>query len=338
MSKKICLGICFLLATGVSLAQDSLITADEFEEFTGDSIITSISSAGSTEIHKNSSPADIYWTLAILLLTAGASLLLRFKSTRQLRSMFLVLSIVTLGFYRGGCPCSIQSFQHGILSFTGSLVRWPSLLLFAALLPVTYFFGRVYCGWICQLGALQELIFKTSSIRIFQSERSQKIMRGIRILALFILISQLLITQTNLYRHIDPFAIIYNFYSEYYIGWILVTVIFISSFLMYRPFCKTICPVGLALGWISKIPGASVLGVKESCTPCTLCSKSCKINAITNDKKISILDNQECIRCGDCMNSCRKNAFTFYRRNQKHLSKIACKPFPPVIKMEQRST
>ena len=337
MGKRLCLWICFLLLTGVSLAQDSLISADEFEEFSGDSVITSISSAGSTEIHKNATHADIYWTLAILLLTAGAGLLLRFKTTRQLRSMFLVLSIVILGFYRGGCPCSIQSFQHGILWLTGNPVRWPSLILFAGLLPVTYFFGRVYCGWICQLGALQEFIFKTSSIRIFQSEGSQKIMRGIRILALFILISQLLISQTNLYRHIDPFAIIYNFYSEYYIGWILVAIILISSFLVYRPFCKTICPVGLALGWVSKIPGASVLGVKESCTPCTLCSKSCSINAITNDKKISILDNQECIRCGECINSCRKNAFTFYRKNQRRLSKIVCKPFPPVIKMEQRS-
>jgi polyferredoxin len=84
--------------------------------------------------------------------------------------------------------------QHGFLLLTGVPVRWQSVLLFAGLLPITYLLGRVYCGWICQLGALQEFIFKTSSIKLFQSERSQKIMRYIRVIALTALLSQLLIT------------------------------------------------------------------------------------------------------------------------------------------------
>jgi polyferredoxin len=198
--------------------------------------------------------------------------------------------------------------------------------LFTGLLVVTYFFGRVYCGWICHLGALQEFIFKTSAFKLFQSERSQKIMRGIRVAALAILISQLLITHTNLYKQIDPFAVIYNFYSDYYVGWVLAAIIIISAFVLYRPFCKTLCPVGLMLGWISKIPGASVLSVNQNCNPCMLCNKSCSMNAITHQAKVSKLDNQECIRCGECLSSCRKEAFAFRRKNKKHASAIECKP------------
>jgi len=326
MRRRVYLWLCFLLVTAFTQAQDSPAIFDEFGEFYGDSVVTTISSPLSTEVHKNSNLANIYWTSAVLLATAGAAFLLRFKSTRQLRSAFLVLSIVILGFYRGGCPCSIQSFQNGILGLTGIHVQWHSVLLFAGLIPITYLFGRVYCGWICHLGALQEFIFKTSSIKLFQSERSQKIMRGIRITALTFLVAQLLITQTNLYKKFDPFATIYNFYSEYAIGWILVVAILGSSFLLYRPFCKTICPVGLVLGWVSKIPGASVLGVQQNCNSCALCNKECAINAITRDNKTSALDNQECIRCGECINACKKNAFSFFRKNKNHPSKIGCKP------------
>lgn len=326
MRRRIYFWLCFLLVVAFTQAQDNPATLDEFEELNGDSLVTTISSPISTETPKNSTPANIYWTSAVLLATAGASIFLRFKSTRQLRSLFLVLSIVILGFYRGGCPCSIQSFQNGILGLTGTHVKWHSVLLFAGLIPITYLFGRVYCGWICHLGALQEFIFKTSSVKLFQSERSQKMMRGIRITALIFLLAQLLITQTNLYKKVDPFATIYNFHSEYAVSWVLVVVVIASSFFLYRPFCKTACPVGLVLGWINKIPGASVLGVQHNCNSCALCNKECVINAITRDNKTSVLDNQECIRCGECIKACKKKAFGFFRKNKNHPSKIECKP------------
>ncbi|MGZ4010897.1 MAG: 4Fe-4S binding protein, partial [Flavisolibacter sp.] len=236
--------------------------------------------------------------------------------------LFLVASIIVLGFYRGGCPCSIQSLQHNILLITGNFIRWPSILLFTGLVIITYFFGRVYCGWICQLGALQEFIFRTSAFKFFQSERSQRIMRRIRTGVLAILITQLVITGTNLYRQVDPFTAIYNFYSDNYIGWALVAIVIVSSFLLYRPFCKTICPVGLLLGWVSKIPGASILGVKENCISCVKCTKECKIRAITHDSKTSVLNNQECIRCGECLSSCPKNSLWFFGKNQKHPGQI----------------
>jgi polyferredoxin len=324
--KKFFLISTLLFAVFVCFGQDSANALNKFDEFTGDSSVTSISTSPIPTSHKKFAVTDIYWTSAVLLFTILAGILARFKSTRQLRSLFLVASIIILGFYRGGCPCSIQSLQHNILLISGNLIKWPSILLFAGLVIITYFFGRIYCGWICQLGALQEFIFKTSTFKLFQSEGSQKAMRGIRIVALAILISQLLITHTNLYKQIDPFATIYNFYSGHSIGWVLVAIIIACSFLLYRPFCKTVCPIGLILGWISKIPGASVLTVKQNCNPCLLCSKSCSINAITHHNKIGKLDNQECIRCGECLNSCKKNAIAFQRKNKQHNSAIECRP------------
>lgn len=321
MLERVTIVICFLLTFAFSFGQDTA-ALNEFEEFTDDSAVTLLSAPTVETPHKKAGSSDLYWTSSVLLLTVLAGIFVRYKATRQLRSLFLILSIIVFGFYRGGCPCSIQSFQNGILSLTGNFIRWPSVMLFAGLLIITYLFGRVYCGWICHLGALQEMIFKTSAFKLFQSARSQNIMRAIRIFGLIILLSQLIITHTNLYRQIDPFAVIYNFYSDYFIGWVLVGLIIGTSFVLYRPFCKTICPVGLILGWVSKIPGASVLGVKQNCISCIKCTKECNIRAITYDSKTSVLNNEECIRCGECLNSCPKNSLWFFRKNKKHLGTI----------------
>src|SRR5574337_1015799 len=152
MIRKLLFAFLFL-APLISFSQDSSINSfDEFEEFTSDSVVTNLSSPTSTTEHKKFSPTDLYWSLSVLGFTVLAGVLVRYKSTRQLRSVFLILSIAILGFYRGGCPCSIQSFQNGILWLTGNFIRWPSLILFPGLLIVTYFFGRVYCGLICHLG------------------------------------------------------------------------------------------------------------------------------------------------------------------------------------------
>lgn len=330
--KKQCLTICLMVfsALNVCLAQDSATnTRNEFEEFRTDTVITNLSPSPVPSVNTldvGSGSNNLIWVFSILLFTVLAGIFVRFKQTRQLRSLFLVLSIVVLGFYRGACPCSIQSIQHGILFILGKAVKWQTVLLFAGLVPVTYLFGRVYCGWICHIGALQEFIFKTSSFKLFQTEHAQKIMRLIRGIALLVLVAQLIITGTNLYKRIDPFTAIYNFQSFYLVGWILVFIIIVSSFFMYRPFCKTICPVGLVLGWISKIPGASILGIRQNCISCVKCSKGCKIKAITHDSKVSVLENQECIRCGECLNECVKDALFFTRNNKRHSRKVECRP------------
>src|SRR4030095_965218 len=99
MIAKQCLILCLLLFTAfdLSLAQDTGANAlNEFQEFTADSVITTLSSpsAAQNTIHVGSETHNIVWVLAVLLFTALAGIFVRFKQIRQLRSLFLVLSIV----------------------------------------------------------------------------------------------------------------------------------------------------------------------------------------------------------------------------------------------------
>jgi len=305
---------------------DEFLSVDSFQEFK-DSAITALTPASSSspDIHKEAREG-FHWTLLVLSFTILAGFLVRFNYTRYLRSLFLVSSLVILGFYRGACPCPISSLQNTAFFIMGNSVKWQSIILFLGLIPITYFFGRVFCGWICQLGALQEFIFASSRFKFLQSYGAQKSMRSIRAVALGALLIQLSITQTNLFKKIDPFAVIYNFYSPYIIGWVLAAVLLISSVFIYRPFCKTICPIGLILGWISKIPGASILGSESNCISCANCSNNCKIRAITHDNNTSVLQNEECIRCGECITGCKRHAMSFFLNGKKHVSECTSMP------------
>lgn len=301
---------------------DSTSSQDEFAEFSNSTSTDCSTSCSGCESKKDNS--QLWWILSSLLATIVAGFLVRIRATRNLRGWFLLSTLVIYGFYVGGCPCPIMSFQHLIFAFSGVETELIKVLWFIGLIPITYLLGKVWCGWICHLGALQEFLFLPGKIKILQSERAQIIMRIIRIVLLAMLIVQIIITKTNLYKLIDPFKVAFNLHSSNTIGWVLLVLLLLSSVFIYRPFCKAICPIGLVLGWISKIPGASILSPQNDCVSCRVCNNSCNINAITNDEKISKLDNQECIACGNCISDCKKGSMLFVRNSKKYASKTVC--------------
>jgi ferredoxin len=295
---------------------------DEFTEF-ADSTATACP-ASCSGCDKKQDNSQLWWVLSALGATILAGFMVRYNATRNLRGFILMASIIILGFYQGGCPCPIRSLQHVIMAGIGETPNWIGMIWFLGLLPVTYVFGKVWCGWICHLGALQEFLFLPGKIKILRSEKAQKIMRIIRMVLIVVLIVQILITRTNLFKTIDPFKVAFNLQASNTIGWILLGLLLLSSVFIFRPFCKTVCPIGLVLGWISKIPGASILSPQKECVGCKVCDNSCKINAITSDGKTSKLDNQECIACGNCASDCKKGSMLFVRNSKKYSSKAVC--------------
>ncbi len=304
--------------------------SDEFQSFddADEFSVKSESCTSNTDCnscHAKKNYTFLYWWFGIISATMLAGFMVKYKVTRKFRVLFLLLSVVILGFYRGGCPCMISSLQNTFLFIIGKHIEWQNMLWFLGLIPITYVFGKVWCGWICHLGALQEFLFISKTQTLFRSQKAQKIMTRVRISLLIILILQLLITKTNIYRHYGPFKIAYNLFSANLLGYILLALVLLSSLFIYRPFCKTICPVGLILGWITKIPGASILGINDKCAGCTICNNACKMDAITRDNNISHLNNENCILCGDCMDSCKIKSISLYKKGEEHNEKIKLK-------------
>jgi polyferredoxin len=247
-----------------------------------------------------------------------AGILVRYRRTRPWRVFFLLGAVVFLGFVREPCPCMISSFENTVLMASGAEVQWIHLLWFLALIPITYIFGRVFCGWICHLGAIQELLYRPGRLRILTSKSAIRYMKISQYVLFFGLIIQLLVQQKIFWCTIDPFLSIFQLMlaRKYEIlSVFLIALILISSVLSFRPFCRAACPIGLVLGWIEKIPGASVVGItNKSCVSCINCSNACKTNAILRENKQILVDNAECIMCGDCLDSCNKDGMKISRK------------------------
>jgi len=246
----------------------------------------------------------IFWLAVGLAATIMAGIFVRFKSLRRFRPLFLVASVAIFGFYRGSCPCPVGGFQEAVLFLFGKGSRLEWIAWFLVLLPVTYVFGRVWCGWICQLGALQELVYAGSRWHLLSSKRSQVILRYVRTTALLALVLQLAISGTVWWKTVDPFKAAFNLTASREISWILLGVLLVSSVLSFRPFCRTVCPVGFVLGWISRLPFAAVLQANSNCAGCKICSRACKNGAMHFENKKVTLAKQECIGCGECITDC----------------------------------
>lgn len=82
-------------------------------------------------------------------------------------------------------------------------------------------------------------------------------------------------------------------------------VVTILSILMYRPFCKWICPLGAFYSLFNKLSFMQ-LNVSNACIGCGKCEKICPMDvSIYKGKR-----ERECIRCGDCIEACPVDAIS----------------------------
>ena len=144
---------------------------EEFEEFKQDTNskpasneFESFKEDGNNELVKENNKDKyffdkLYWPLLGSILSIIAGVFIRFKYTRKTRGIFLVASIVFFGFYNGACPCPISSLSHLVIGATGGETSWVYMVWFVGLIPVTYVFGKTWCGWVCHLGALQKFLY-----------------------------------------------------------------------------------------------------------------------------------------------------------------------------------
>lgn len=256
----------------------------------------------------------LYEIIILFICVILVGLLIRYKWFRNIRGYFLIASIVYLGFVRGGCPCMIMSLQNFVLYLFGFDVSLVAMLWFLGLIPLTYFFGKVWCGWLCHLGAFQEILFLPEKIKILKSVKAQQWLRGIRIFFLVTLLIQIAITQTNYFVKIDPFKVAFNLFSSNITGYVLLVLLLATSVFIYRPFCRAVCPVGLILGWLAKIPHAQTITKEISCVNCVTCSAECMQHSMIHENKQTYLSEQDCILCGKCMGLCKKKSLNIKRR------------------------
>ena len=85
-------------------------------------------------------------------------------------------------------------------------------------------------------------------------------------------------SEITFYRYIEPFWLFT--FDATPVLWVMVGVLLVASIFVRNLYCRFLCPLGAALGLISK--ATTVLPIKRwsECSQCALCEKTCEWGAI----------------------------------------------------------
>jgi len=188
-------------------------------------------------------------------------------------------------------------------------VALSSFVLFAGTAIVTIIGGRIFCGWICPLGALSELssiIGKKLGIK--KMELPSSFDRPLRLLK-YIILAVILYTTWSLgsltFRPYDPWAAWMHMsagWSEYGYGTLVLGLTLLAGIFIERFWCRYLCPLGAALGIIARFSFIKVHRDETSCINCGKCHTACPVGLSPN--KDIVQKNGECIVCGQCNTVC----------------------------------
>ncbi|MCI9493952.1 MAG: 4Fe-4S binding protein [Lachnospiraceae bacterium] len=220
----------------------------------------------------------------------------------------------------GACPIGAMQAVVGNWNFQFAFYVSGFLVFVGALV------GRFACGWLCPFGLVQELLHKIPFIKKIGAFRGDKLLRKLKYVILLVFVILLPMVLVDVLGQGAPYfckficpagtleggipLVLWNESMQGALGWLyvwknalLVATIFLSI-LIYRPFCKYICPLGAIYSVFNPIAVFRYQVEKETCIGCGACAKACKMQV----NPVESPNHPECIRCGACKRSCPVDA------------------------------
>jgi polyferredoxin len=220
-----------------------------------------------------------------------------FRKKDRLTVVTLLAAVGYLGFYKSQLISIVNVFGllGGNLPLFRSNLAW--YLLAVVTVVSTILWGRVYCGRICAFGAFTQIIDRVVPAR-WQIKIPRAFERRASLIKYGILtgaIAYFLVTDDPLiYPYIEPFWMfgLHLRTTPLLVG---LGVLLLTSVFVRNAYCRFLCPLGAALGLLSKL---TVFRIKRwsECNTCRICEKACEWGAIRGPKIIMT----ECVRCDDC--------------------------------------
>lgn len=180
--------------------------------------------------------------------------------------------------------------------------------------------GRLVCGLVCPFGFLQDLLHKIPfpvKVKTFRGDRTLRKLKYFIFLFLVVILPVIFKLTPVFCKYVCPsgtlagillsftntelFAVLGKLFT-----WklSLLLILIASSVVVYRPFCKYLCPLGAFYAPFNKISVVQLNVDRDKCTHCRACQKVC---GMCVDPAENPADT-ECIRCGKCVSHCPAGA------------------------------
>ena len=250
-------------------------------------------------------PRD-YWLQVtdVVLLGAALGVSVWLVLQRRSRKALVALAIGSLawfGFYREGCVCPIGSIQNVAVALTDRAYSIPIVVTAVFFLPlvVAVFFGRAFCGGVCPLGAIQELVVLRPVAVPRRLDRALGLLKYVYLGLAILFAVKPGLARDFLICRFDPFVGFFRRSGSPAMlmlgGGFLLAGMFIG-----RPYCRWLCPYGGLLTWCTRVARHGVTITPDKERDCGLCKDACPYGAIEKLRAV----RPRCLYCARCYASC----------------------------------
>ena len=221
---------------------------------------------------------------------------------------------------KGSCPIGALQAVIGSPKFKFSYYVVGFLFFVGALI------GRGVCGYLCPFGLVQDLLHKIPFVKKIESFKGDKALRKAKYLILLVFVILLPLFLVDIIGQGAPYfcklicpvgmmeggipLVLMNKSMRGAIGFlyawkglILILTIFLSI-VIYRPFCKYICPLGAIYSLFNSVSLFRYTLDHQKCIHCGRCKAVCEMQC----DPVKNCNDLECIRCGKCKNACPVDA------------------------------
>jgi polyferredoxin len=259
---------------------------------------------------QRAAPRSSAWYLTDVLLLGlalvAAALIAHRWRRRWMATVITVLSLAYFGFYRQGCVCPIGAIQNVTAALVDPKVAVPFAVLLFFLLPLVaaLLVGRVFCGGVCPLGAIQDLVVLRPVQLPHAVDRWGGMLKYLYLAAAVWFAAQPPASRDFIICRFDPFV---GFFRLSGAAWILALGggLLLIGTVIGRPYCRFLCPYGGLLAIVARFAFRPVRITPDEELDCGLCAESCPFGAIRNLRA----DRATCLACARCFAHCPRQQY-----------------------------
>ena len=225
------------------------------------------------------------------------------------------------------CPGALGSCPIGALQATLSSRNYRfAFYVIGFLMMIGAVLGRFVCGFLCPFGLVQDLLYQIPFLKKRDRLPGERVLRGLKygILVGFVILLPLF--AVDAFGQGKPWFCAYICPSGTLMAgmplmalneglramagvlyrWKLLVLFALLglSVVIYRPFCRYLCPLGAIYGLFHPIAFLRIRVDAQKCTACGACTRACKMGVDVRQAPNSM----ECIRCGECVHACPHQA------------------------------
>lgn len=205
---------------------------------------------------------------------------------------FGAVETLVLFIKNGRFPCAINELNYAI---------------FFGVILLCLFFKRIFCSWVCPLGAVNEFLTFVRSKIIKYENPYERIMSALGSIKYILLVFIAYVTYVNydlVFRPYCPYFTAFGIHGHTtnVLSYFVLANILLLTLTIKLGFCRVLCPFGAFLSIFNSKTVFKIYRDEKACVNCAQCDKAC-YNGIAVSRETRI-ESRECSLCLRCVSAC----------------------------------